>query len=168
MTGTVVVTVVHIVPIPDYQTFSPQSLTTVAMVLLAAQVTPESAIHLQAYHWASYLKVPDLPQYHEWVARDKPTGSYDGPKPSYLLEFDYNKCEDYGSEVGMINHALEVCFGSRGAGKEKWGIWIQGDHLITLFRDIKDEYQRVRTVKGENLFLLDLWLEDLVKVMKDL
>jgi hypothetical protein len=38
--------------------------------------------------------------------------------------------------------------------------------LITLFRDIKDEYQRLMAVEEESRFLLDLWLEDLVKEMK--
>jgi hypothetical protein len=138
------------------------------MVLLASQITVDSPIHLEVYHWASYLKAPGLSQYHEWIAKGRPTGSYDGPAPNYLLVFDYNKCEDFGSEAGMVNHALEICFGSRGASRKDWSIWIQGDHLITLFRDIRDEYQRLLSVEGEDLFLLDLWLKDLTDAMKAL
>jgi hypothetical protein len=135
--------------LPGSTTRSAQSLK-LSNTVRVDQITEDSPIHLQAYHWASYLKVPGIPQYHEWVKADKPTGSYTGAKSTYLLEFDYNKCEDYGSEVGMVNHALEVCFGCRGSSGAGWSIWIRGDHLITLFRDIKDEYQRLMAVEEES------------------
>lgn len=66
----------------------------------------------------------------------------------------------------MVNDALEKCFGQR--AHVGWTIWINGDYLIALLRELRDEYESLLNDEAErkNLPLLDMWMERLLEELE--
>ena len=71
--------------------------------------------------------------------------------------------EDSGA-VGVVNGAMERCFGSRGCSG--WEVWIRGDQLILLVGDFRKEYLRLKGLKEANVGLLDIWVDVLLSELK--
>ncbi|KAJ9112258.1 hypothetical protein QFC22_006342 [Naganishia vaughanmartiniae] len=111
--------------------------------------------------YASSIPKDRLLPLEEWLRRDRPTGNYQGPKPTYQLKFDWN-ADDCPVEV--INRAMERCFGARGLAG--WEVWIRGDQLILLVGDFRKGYLRLKASTDPEFSLLDLWINGLLDELK--
>ncbi|KAJ9118890.1 hypothetical protein QFC24_005853, partial [Naganishia onofrii] len=111
--------------------------------------------------YASSIPKDRLLPLEEWLRQDRPTGNYQGPKPTYQLKFDW-QADDCPVEV--INRAMERCFGTRGLAG--WEVWIRGDQLILLVGDFRKEYLRLVASGDPQFSLLNLWVDGLLGELK--
>lgn len=111
----------------------------------------------------SSIEKGKLPTLSEWLRAGSPVDEYGGPTPLYKLKFDWREIEDAG-HVGVVNKAMERCFGSRGT--QHWQLWIRGDQLSLLLGDFREEYVRLEELNHAELGILDAWMEDLADELK--
>ena len=123
-------------------------------------------LHQRLLERSQSINSGNLPSFQQWKATNRPVGTFTGNLPTYVLKLDYNRCDEFGSQTHMVNDALEKCFGQR--AHVGWTIWINGDHLTALLRELRDEYESLLNDEAEskNLLLLDMWMERLLEELE--
>jgi hypothetical protein len=111
--------------------------------------------------YASSIPTDRLQTLEDWLRSGSPTGSYIGTEPTYRLRFDWTSND---SPVEVVNRAMELCFGLKGAGG--WEIWIRGDQLNLLVGDFRKEYLRLKAMGDPEVMLLDVWVNGLLNELK--
>lgn len=155
----------YILPICDLPSGSQASVNSPVMSALPSPPTSASGQRdnpaRRLYAFSQTFNGKDLPVYSKWIEDGKPVGTYEGKKPTYQLKIDEDRLDEFGTQSGLWNHALEIVFGQK--VHSGWEVWVGGERLQDLTRAIRDKYEELEEVEKERaeLGLLDLWCEQL-------
>jgi hypothetical protein len=110
--------------------------------------------------WGSSHYGKRLPTKELWMRHGRPTGDYSGPPPTYTFKPLWGEDDDVGSDSLVISKALESCFGKRSV--PGWSIWIQGDALLNICKQFRQEYIKVEEQEDSGVRFLDIWAESIL------
>jgi hypothetical protein len=128
---------------------------------------PLQNLHHTLYDTSRRFDGRILPDLRTWKAKDGPVGpDYTGKIPTYELVFDYSLCGNHGALSSMILQAMTDCFGSMGSAQ--WELWITGDHIVDLCRELRKECEGLKAgyEKDDDLEMVRYYLRKLVTEMR--
>lgn len=111
--------------------------------------------------WSSSHYGKRLPTKEQWIRHGRQTGDYTGITPTYTFTPLWGEDDDLGSDTLVISKALERCFGKRSA--PGWSIWIQGDALLTICKQFRQEYIKLEEQEDSGIRFLDIWAESILE-----
>lgn len=133
----------------------------------AEDVDPSSSPSIdQLILWSCSVRRNRLVGLSDWTRNGSQTAGYDGRKPSYRLRFDWRDVQSVDEQFEMVNAAVERCLGARGV--PGWALWVTGPQLSLLARDFKKEYLKLQEAKSTQSSLLDVWVDNILKKLKEM